>query len=220
MITIEKLSKVYNQGMPDEVRALDEICLTINDGELVAIVGASGAGKSTLMHIICGADKATDGIVAVNGCNISSLNDKALSEYRSKKVGTVFQDFALINELTVYENVELPLIFSNMKSKERKNKVQDALEKMKIGNLGKRKITQLSGGQKQRTAIARAIANDPLVVLADEPTGALDSKTGNIIFSCFKEINEMGKTVIIITHNNNISQRCDRLIQLKDGRIV
>ncbi len=220
MICVKNLSKFYNKDQIDEVKALDEISFEIKDGEMVAIIGESGAGKSTLMHILCGIDKPSTGEVIVNNENIVNFNDKQLSNYRCTQVGTVFQNFGLINELSVHENVAVPLIFAKKNSKERKSLIIDSLKKMNIEKLEKRKITQLSGGQKQRVAIARAIVNNPLFIMADEPTGSLDSKTGNIIFECFKKINEMGTTVILITHNFEMAKRCDRIIELRDGKIL
>lgn len=220
MIYVKNLSKIYNEAQNDEVKALDNVNLKIHDGEMVAIIGASGAGKSTLMHLLCGVDKPTNGEIWVNDENVVAYNDKKLSKYRSEKVGTVFQNFGLINEFTVFENVEVPLIFSNVPRGQRSKLVCSALERMGIEKLKRRKITQLSGGQKQRVAIARAIVNNPLFIMADEPTGALDRKTGEMIFQCLKKINSDGTTVIIITHNMEMAKGCNRIIEIEDGRIV
>lgn len=219
MIKLEGISKIYNKKKSNEFYALDKVNVEINKGELVAIIGKSGAGKSTMMHIIGCIDDFEEGTYELNGKDISGVSAKKKAEIRNKEIGIVMQDFALIDEYTVEENVMIQLYFTKG-VKNKKDKVKSALEKVGIADLKSKPINKLSGGQKQRVAIARAIVNEPEILLADEPTGALDTKTGQEIMNVFKEINDNGKTVIIITHDMEIAKQCKRIIEIKDGKIV
>lgn len=220
MITLENICKTYNFGKPNSVEALKDISIHIHSGELVAIVGKSGAGKSTLMHIIACTEKFEKGSYLFDGISISDKNDTEKAKIRNKRIGTVFQDFALIDDFSVYENVELPLYFCRNTKRQRREAVINALNLVGIEKLKNRNVTTLSGGQKQRVAIARAIVNNPDVILADEPTGALDSKTGIDIFNLLKSLSELGKTVVIITHDRDIAEKCTRIIEISDGEIL
>lgn len=219
MIRLKGISKIYNIKKSNEFYALKKADLEIQDGELLGVIGKSGAGKSTLMHIIGCIDNFEEGTYELNGKDISGISAKKKAEIRNKEIGIVMQDFALVDEYTVEENVMIPLYFTKG-IKNRKEKVSRALEKVGIEDLKKKPVNKLSGGQKQRVAIARAIVNEPDILLADEPTGALDTKTGQEIMEVFKEINNNGKTVIIITHDEEIAKQCKRIIEIKDGEIV
>ncbi len=220
MITLKNVSKTYNYGKENAVEALKNISVNIEKGELVAIVGKSGAGKSTLLHIIACSETFETGEYLLNGTLVSNKSDFEKAKIRNEQIGTVFQDFALIPDFTVFENTELPLYFCRNTKKERKMLVEKALKAVGIEELSNRNVTKLSGGQKQRVAIARAIVNNPDIILADEPTGALDSKTGEEILDLFKELHSKGKTVIIITHDKEIAKSCGRIIEICDGGIV
>lgn len=219
MIQTNQLKKVYNCGKPDEFCALHGVSVQINDGEMVAIIGKSGAGKSTLMHIFAGIDTYEDGSCLVDGQELKKLNAGKLAEYRNEKIGIVLQDFALISDYTVEENVMVPLYFGHTSRTQRKKMVADALEQVGILELAKKQTNQLSGGQKQRCAIARAIVNKPAYLLADEPTGALDSKTAKEVMELFQHLNQQGQTVIIITHDMQVASTCSRCIEVSDGCI-
>lgn len=220
MIIIKGLYKTYNIGKQNEVHALKGLNLEISQNEILAIIGRSGAGKSTLLHILSGIDGFDSGSVNVDGIELLTLNDKQISQYRNKKVGIVLQDFALIDSFSVYENVEIPLIFSKVPKSKRKILVAEALKNVGLQDLKSRNVTQLSGGQKQRVAIARAIVNNPEYIFADEPTGALDSKTSEEIFDLLKELNKKGKTIIIVTHDKDIANGCNSIIKINDGAIL
>lgn len=218
MIKLENITKVYEtQGV--KTNALNGICLNIEDGEMIAIMGPSGSGKSTLLNIIGCMDSLTSGKYEYDQCEVSALKPGALNKFRKDHISFVFQNFALMKDYTIYENVELPLLTRNIAKKERKKIVNEKLELMGISELSKKFPTQISGGQQQRCAIARALAAGNDMILADEPTGALDSKTGNEIMEVFKMVNKMGKTVIIITHDKKVAKKCDRIIEIHDGRI-
>lgn len=219
MIRLENVSKIYNRKKANEFYALKEASLTIEEGELVAIIGKSGAGKSTLMHIIGCIDDFEEGEYYLNDKNMRGISDGKKAQMRNKEIGIVMQDFALIDDYSVEENTMIPLHFSKG-CKNKKEKVRKALQIVGIEELTKKHINKLSGGQKQRVAIARAIVNEPNILLADEPTGALDSKTGQEIMGVFKDINKQGKTVIIITHDMEIAKQCNRIIEIKDGKIA
>ena len=219
MIEMKNVSKIYNMGK-EKVIALDDVSLKINKGEFVAIVGPSGSGKSTLMHIVGGLDSPTNGDIFIEGNDISKLKDKKLSKYRNEKIGFVFQAFNLENSQTALENVMMPLIFAGVSKKERKERAKKALEIVGLSNLEKHKPNEMSGGQRQRVSIARALVNNPQIVFADEPTGNLDSKSGESIMSLFHEINNKGFTVIMVTHNPEEAKRAKRVIEIKDGRII
>lgn len=218
MIEIKNLVKKYNKNKKNEVVALDDVSLTIEKGEMIAVTGKSGAGKSTLLHIIGGVLPFDSGSCIIDGKPIEKLSDSALAKLRNKKVGTVFQNFLLLNDNSVAENVEIPLVLAGVRKKRRKELCRKALESVGIAELSDRSIGELSGGQKQRVAIARAVVNDCDYILADEPTGSLDSKNTDIIFNLFRSICDSGKTVIIVTHDLSLAEKCDRQIVLSDGR--
>lgn len=219
MIELINVKKIYNYKKNNAFEALNDISFTINEGESVAIMGKSGAGKSTLMHILGCIDSFEEGKVIIDETSVSKMNDKEKAIIRNEKIGIVLQNFALVNEFTVLENVMIPLNYSKSKINKKKMAML-ALEQTDIANLAKKSVTQLSGGQKQRVAIARAIVNNPKYILADEPTGALDSKTADDIISLLLELNKNGKTIIIITHDMSVAKRCQRLIRIHDGNIV
>ena len=220
MIELNNIDKTYNKGKSNEFQALKDVSLTIEDGEMVAIIGKSGAGKSTLMHIIGCIDDFESGTYILNGEDISSIKEGKRAKIRNKDIGIVMQDFALVEDYTAIENVMIPLYFAKGKLLESKKSIaKKALEKVGIGELASKRVNKLSGGQKQRVAIARAIVNNPSILLADEPTGALDVKTSAEIMGVFKELNEQGITVIIITHDMEVAEGCERVIEISDGRI-
>ena len=220
MIEIKNLTKTYNYKKSNAFTALKDISLKIEDGEMLAIIGKSGAGKSTLLHIIGCIDTFEKGEYSIDDTDVHKLSDKKLAEIRNEKVGIVMQDFALVEEYTVIENVKIPLYFSKKKKGSANTLAIEALEKVGIKELAKKPVNKLSGGQKQRVAIARAIVNDPSFILADEPTGALDTKTSAEIMELFKKLNDDGKTVIIITHDPGVAEKCKRKIEISDGEIL
>lgn len=222
MIEIKNIQKTYNYGKSNAFQALNEVSLTINDGEMVAIIGKSGAGKSTLMHILGCIDEFESGKYYLNGEDVSSLNEKKRAQIRNSKIGIVLQDFALVESYSVIENVMLPLYFSKgiKGKKEKMAKAIDVLKQMEMYEFVDKKVNKLSGGQKQRVAIARAMINNPKILLADEPTGALDVKMSAEIMSIFEKLNKQGTTVIIITHDMEIAKKCGRIIEISDGRII
>lgn len=219
MIEINEVSKVYKMGK-EKVVALNNVSLKIDKGEFVAIIGPSGSGKSTLMHIVGGLDSPTSGTISIEGHDISRLKDKQLSKYRNEKIGFVFQAFNLENSQTALENVMMPLIFAGISKKERKERALKALEQVGLKDLAKHKPNEMSGGQRQRVSIARALVNNPEIIFADEPTGNLDSKSGENIMQLFKEINAKGFTVIMVTHNPEEANKAKRVIKIKDGEIT
>lgn len=220
MLKIENLTKTYNYKKSNAFTALKDVSLEVADGEMLAIIGKSGAGKSTLLHIIGCIDKFEKGSYTIDGTDVHSLSDNKLAKIRNEKVGIVMQDFALIDEYSVIENVMIPLNFSKKKLGKPKELAMKALERVGIADLAKKPVSKLSGGQKQRVAIARAIVNDPSFILADEPTGALDTKTSSEIMELFTELNKSGKTVIIITHDLTVADKCKRKVEISDGRII
>lgn len=220
MIKIKDLTKTYNYKKSNSFTALTDISLTVEDGELLAIIGKSGAGKSTLLHIIGCIDTFEKGKYTIDDINIHKLSDKKLAKIRNEKVGIVMQDFALVEEYTVIENVKIPLYFSKKHKDSANTLALSALEKVGIRQLAKKPVNKLSGGQKQRVAIARAIVNNPSFILADEPTGALDTKTSAEIMDLFKALNAEGKTVIIITHDPAVAEACNRKIEISDGKLI
>lgn len=221
MIQIKNLVKVYNKGKTNEFCALKGIDLSIEEGEKVAIIGKSGAGKSTLLHILAAIDSYDKGSYLVDGVSVGDLKEKDRARFRNQKMGIVMQDYALIDEYTIEENVQIPLIFGKVKGNDvRREKIMTALENVGLAELAKKPVRQLSGGQKQRVAIARALVNNPTFLLADEPTGALDSKTSGEIMDVFEKLNQGGKTVIIVTHDMEVAARCGRVIEISDGEIV
>lgn len=220
MLKMNDIIKIYNQGKLNEFRALDGVTLTITDGELVAIIGKSGAGKSTLLNILSCIDNYEGGKYYIDDVLIQKLSERKLADIRNKKIGLVMQDFALVDDFSCLENVMLPLDFAFKKTSGRKAKALNALKSVGLDSMANKSVSKLSGGQKQRVAIARAIVNNPSIILADEPTGALDSKTSSEIMELFKSLNKEGKTIIIVTHDLEIAQQCDRIIEISDGRIV
>lgn len=221
MIQIKNLVKVYNKGKTNEFCALKGIDLSIEEGEMVAIIGKSGAGKSTLLHILAAIDSYDKGSYLVDGVSVGDLKEKDRARFRNQKIGIVMQDYALIDEYTIEENVQIPLIFGKVKGNDvRREKIMTALKNVGLAELAKKPVRQLSGGQKQRVAIARALVNNPAFLLADEPTGALDSKTSGEIMDVFEKLNQGGKTVIIVTHDMEVAARCGRVIEISDGEIV
>lgn len=218
MIELKDVCKTYKYGK-EETKALDNINLTIKDGEFVAVIGNSGSGKSTLLNVIGCMDLMDSGSYILNGQEISGIKINKLHKARKESISFVFQNFALLNHYTVFENVEVPLLAKKVRKSERKRIVKEKLELMGIYDLKSKLPTKISGGQQQRCAIARALASDNNIILADEPTGALDSKTGEEIINVLKQLNGMGKTVIIVTHNMNIAKQTDRILEMEDGRI-
>ncbi len=219
LIEIHNMHKIYNPG-ENEVRALDGIDLSIDRNEFVAIIGQSGSGKSTLMNMLGCLDVPTSGRYILNGEDVSDLTDDELSDIRNKEIGFIFQGFNLIATLTAFENVELPLIYRGVSGREREELSVTALEKVGLANRMDHKPSEMSGGQQQRVAIARAIAQAPPIILADEPTGNLDSASSEEILAILKDLHKEGRTVIIITHDNDIARRADRIIKIRDGRIA
>ena len=218
LIEIQDMCKIYNPG-ENEVRALDHVTATIEEGEFVAIIGQSGSGKSTLMNMLGCLDIPTNGTYRLHGQDVSSLSDNELSDIRNREIGFVFQGFNLIPNLTALENVELPLIYRGVGKSKRMELSKKALEKVGLAQRMNHKPAEMSGGQQQRVAIARAIAQAPPVILADEPTGNLDSHSTKEIMSILKELHEEGRTVILITHDNEIAMQAKRIIKICDGRI-
>lgn len=220
MIKFNNITKIYNPKKSNEFKALKGVSAEINDGELVAIIGKSGAGKSTLLHILACIDDYQEGEYILDGELVKKLSENQYAKIRNEKIGMVMQDFALVEDFTAIENVMIPLNFAKKKIRDKKEKALEALRSVGIEELAKKPCNKLSGGQKQRVAIARAIVNEPSVILADEPTGALDSKTSAEIMELFKELNEQGRTVIIVTHDMKIAEQCGRVIEISDGNIV
>jgi len=218
MIEIKNITKTYRMGN-EKFKALDNVSLDIEKGDFVAIVGQSGSGKSTLMHIIGGIDKPSSGQVLVENENISEFKDKQMSQYRSSKTGFIFQSFNLESKQTALENVMMPLIFSGVPKKQRKEKAMKSLEMVGLKDKVLNTPTQLSGGQRQRVAIARALVNNPEIIFADEPTGNLDSKSGSQIMNLLQELNNKGYTIIMVTHNNEQAKLAKTVIKIKDGMI-
>ena len=220
LIDIRDVYKIYGEGTEAEVRALDGVSLTIDRGEFVAVVGQSGSGKSTLMNILGCLDVPTRGTYLIDGQDVDDLDDAQLSHIRNREVGFIFQSYNLIQGLTAYENVELPLIYQNVPIFRRRELVMAAMERVGVADRWKHHPSEMSGGQQQRVAIARAIAAKPPIIMADEPTGALDSHTGQEVLHFLQELNKEGSTVILITHDNSIAATARRIIRISDGRIV
>jgi len=218
VIHLENVKRYYLVG-DFFVKALDGVSLDIQRGEFTAIMGPSGSGKSTMMNLIGCLDTATTGKIYIDGENTAGLNETELAYIRNKKVGFVFQQFNLLGKESALRNVETPLLYAGVKPKERKRRAMEALEKVGLRDRMYHKPNELSGGQKQRVAIARAIVSNPTILLADEPTGALDSKTGNQIMNLFEELNSEGRTVVFVTHDRDLGNRCRRQIHLRDGKI-
>ncbi|MGM0446251.1 MAG: ABC transporter ATP-binding protein [Bacillota bacterium] len=219
MIKVDELTKIYKNGKI-EVEALKGVSFEIEKGEMVAIMGPSGSGKSTLMHIIGCLDKATSGYYSLNNQDVSKASEKKLAEIRNKEVGFVFQQFNLLNKTSVLHNVVVPLIYKGVSKKERIKRAKDLLTKVGLDHRMDHYPNEISGGQKQRVAVARALANNPSLILADEPTGNLDTKTGEEIMDLFQKLNDQGHTIILVTHEHNIAAYAERTINIVDGRIV
>ena len=218
MIILKDVSKVYSIG-GEEVRALDHANLDIREGEFVSFIGPSGSGKSTMMNIIGCLDLADEGTYTLDGQSIQKYSEQELTRIRNHKIGFIFQNFNLIAKMTAEENVELPLIYQRVKTPERKARVMEAMERVELTHRMHHKPSELSGGQQQRVAIARALVTRPSLFLADEPTGNLDSRTGEEIMGLFHELHEAGNTIVLITHDNQIAKEADRMIHICDGKI-
>lgn len=221
IIDLKHIIKRFYEGQTNELEILHGIDLTVKKGEFVSIVGASGSGKTTLMNIIGILDRASEGSYVLDGLDVSQAKDKELSNIRNEKIGFVFQTYNLIARTSALKNVELPMLYAKVPRKERSRRAKELLELVEMGQRIGHKPDELSGGQKQRVAIARAMANDPSIILADEPTGALDSKTGRKIMDLFHKLNkEQGKTIVLITHSPELAAETGRIITIKDGNII
>ena len=220
LIELRDVCKIYSEGLESEVRALDGISLTIDHGEFVAVVGQSGCGKSTLMNVLGCLDIPTRGTYLLDGTDVQELSDGQLSRIRNQEIGFIFQQYNLIQTLTVQENVELPLIYRGIDPIDRKELALEALNRVGLADRRKHYPTQMSGGQQQRVAIARAISTHPPVIMADEPTGALDSRTGQQVLQFLRQLNREGSTIILITHDNGIAATAPRMVRLSDGKVI
>lgn len=221
LIEMKDIVKKYYIGEPNELKILKGISLKIYEGEFVAIVGESGSGKSTLMNIIGVLDKATEGQYYLDGIDVQSSTEKYMNSIRNQKIGFVFQNFNLIGRTSALKNVELPMLYAGVNSKQRTERAMKLLEKVGMDERYNHNPNELSGGQKQRVAIARSLANDPSIILADEPTGALDSETSRTVMNIFHELNKkQNKTIILITHSKELAEECPRVITIKDGEII
>ena len=218
IISMTGITKIYNVG-GEEVRALDNANLTIHEGEFVSIIGPSGSGKSTLMNIIGCLDVADSGEYILDGQSIEQYSEEELAHIRNRKIGFIFQNFNLLSRMTALGNVELPLIYQRVRLSERKERASEALERVGLKDRSSHRPAELSGGQQQRVAIARALATNPAILLADEPTGNLDSKTGDDIIALFHELHKAGDTIVLITHNEDIAKLAERRIRIMDGHV-
>ena len=220
LIELRDVYKIYSEGLESEVRALDGISLTVDHGEFVAVVGQSGCGKSTLMNVLGCLDIPTRGTYLLDGTDVQDLSDGQLSHIRNQQIGFIFQQYNLIQTLTVQENVELPLIYRGIDPIDRKELALEALNRVGLADRRRHYPTQMSGGQQQRVAIARAISTHPPVIMADEPTGALDSRTGQQVLKFLQQLNREGSTIILITHDNGIAATAPRMVRLSDGKVI
>lgn len=220
LIELRNVYKIYSEGLESEVRALDGVSLDIEKGEFVAVVGQSGSGKSTMMNVLGCLDIPTRGTYHLDGVDVLELSDKQLSRIRNKQIGFIFQQYNLIQNLTVLENVELPLIYQGIDPIDRRELAMQALARVGLADRAQHKPTQMSGGQQQRVAIARAISTRPPIIMADEPTGALDSRTGHEVLGFLQQLNKEGSTVILITHDNGIAATARRIVRIADGKII
>ena len=221
LVDLQNIYKNFSDGEDENaIHALDGISLQVYEHEFVAIVGSSGSGKSTCMNIIGCLDIPTSGEYFLNGIDVSTMNEKELAHVRNKQIGFIFQQYNLIPKLNVLENVELPLLYRGISAAERRERALEALGRVGLADRAKKFPNQLSGGQQQRVSIARALAGNPPVILADEPTGALDSKTGKEVLEFLKQLNREGTTIILITHDNGIAQQIKRVVRIQDGKII
>ena len=220
LIRLRNIYKIYGEGLESEVRALNGVSIGIDYGEFVAIAGASGSGKSTMMNVLGCLDVPTYGEYYLAGEDVSEMNDKQLSHIRNKQIGFIFQGYNLIPALTAQENVELPLVYQGVGASARRQMAMEALERVGLADRAKHHPSEMSGGQQQRVAIARAIATRPPIIMADEPTGALDSKTGLEVLAFLQQLNREGSTILLITHDNGIAATARRIVRLSDGKIV
>lgn len=221
IISMKGIVKSFYIGTPNELEILHGLDISVPEGQFVSIVGASGSGKSTLMNIVGALDRQTAGRYVLDGIDMSAVGDEELSGIRNKKIGFVFQNFNLIARTSALKNVELPMLYAGVPSKERTRRAKELLELVEMSDRASHAPNELSGGQKQRVSIARAMANDPAIILADEPTGALDSKTGRLVMDIFHKLHkEQGKTIVLITHNPELAEETDRVITLSDGSII
>ena len=220
LIELRDVYKIYGEGLESEVRALDGVSLDVEKGEFVAVVGQSGSGKSTMMNVLGCLDIPTRGTYRLDGVDVRELTDKELSRIRNKQIGFIFQQYNLIQNLTVLENVELPLIYQGIDPIDRRELAMQALGRVGLADRAQHKPTQMSGGQQQRVAIARAISTHPPIIMADEPTGALDSRTGHEVLGFLQQLNKEGSTVILITHDNGIAATARRIVRIADGKII
>ena len=221
LIEMKEIIKAYNIGLESEIEILHGIDLKIYEGEFVAIVGESGSGKSTLMNIIGVLDKQTKGEYYLDGIDIKNANEAEMNVIRNKKIGFVFQNFNLIGRTSALKNVELPMLYARVPAEERTKRAKELLSKVGMASRANHMPNELSGGQKQRVAIARSLVNNPSIILADEPTGALDSETSTMVMNIFNDLNKnQGKTIILITHSKEIAEQCPRIVTIKDGKII
>src|SRR5882672_10378047 len=219
LVELRNVSKIYRLG-EEEIRALDDVTLDIDEGEFISIIGPSGSGKSTLMHILGCLDSPTKGTIQLDGVMIQSASARQLASIRNRKIGFVFQFFNLLPKLNVVQNVELPMIYSGISAKERRQRAMSSLEAVDLANRARHRPSQLSGGQQQRAAIARALVNNPRIVFADEPTGNLDSHTGDAILQLFRKLSQEGRTIVLVTHDPEIAAVTPRRIEIRDGKIA
>ena len=219
LVELRNVSKIYHLG-GEEIRALDDVSLDIEGGEFISIIGPSGSGKSTLMHVLGCLDSPTKGTIRLDGTMIENASPRELARIRNRKIGFVFQFFNLLPKLTVLQNVELPMIYSGASGRERRDRALHALRLVDMENRARHRPMQLSGGQQQRTAIARALVNDPKIVFADEPTGNLDSHTGEAILNLFYQLSQEGRTIALVTHDPEIAASTPRRIEIRDGKVA
>jgi putative ABC transport system ATP-binding protein len=219
LVELRNVSKIYRLG-DEEIRALDDVTLDIAEGEFISIIGPSGSGKSTLMHILGCLDSPTKGTIQLDGLMIQDASSRQLATIRNRKIGFVFQFFNLLPKLNVVQNVELPMIYSGVSAKERRQRALAALQAVDLANRARHRPSQLSGGQQQRAAIARALVNSPRIIFADEPTGNLDSQTGEAILQLFRKLSHEGRTIVLVTHDPEIAALTPRRIEIRDGKIA
>ena len=218
LVELKNVAKIYQVG-DEEIRALDNITLDIESGEFISIIGPSGSGKSTLMHLLGCLDTPTHGTLTLDGIQIQNASPMQLAAIRNRKIGFVFQSFNLLPKLNVAQNIEVPMIYAGVPARERHERVMEALKRVNLENRARHRPMQLSGGQQQRVAIARALINNPRIVFADEPTGNLDTHTGETILSLFRELSQHGHTIVLVTHNPEIAAVTPRKIEIRDGKI-